>query len=133
MRLLVETSWLLPGRNWLPLPQSNSMKVRASPQAVGVRVSKLTFDCCGEKKVMSAPRERAALAALAKAGGPPVWTCSGTELSAPLLPKLVVEAVVVFGLPPLKKCITFIVIAPPTRIEVSVPGTRNERGKLPPR
>src|SRR5712692_10373313 len=132
--LSVESPALLPGRNWLPLAQSNSMKVRASPQAVGVRVSKLTFDCCGEMKVMLAPRERAGLPAGVKT--PPakaLCTCSGAVLSWPLLPKFVVVFVVWLGLQPLKQYITLTVIAPPTRIEVSVPGIRNERGKLPPR
>src|SRR4249920_2832347 len=95
-RLSVERPALLPGENWLPLAQSNSMKVRASPQAVGVRVSKLTFDCCGEMKVRLPLRERAALVANGKT--PPTagakWTCSGAVLVAPLLPKFVVVLVV---------------------------------------
>src|SRR5712691_140534 len=134
MRLSVDSPALLPGTNWLPLAQSNSMKVRASPQAVGVRVSKLTFDCCGEMKVRLVPRERAGLGASGKtpATGAPKWKCSGAAFNAPLLPKFVVVFVVVLGLPPVKKYMTLTVIAPPTRIEVSVPGIRNERGKLPP-
>ena len=85
-------------------------------------------------KVRLPLRERATLVAFGKT--PPTagakWTCSGAVLSAPLLPKFVVDAVVWLGLPPLKKYMTLTVIAPPTRIEVSVPGIRNERGKLPP-
>ncbi len=37
-----------------------------------------------------------------------------------------------FGLPPVIQNVVFMRISPPTRIEVSVPGIRNERGKLPP-
>src|SRR5580765_2484811 len=99
--LSVESSALLPGTNWLPLAQSNSMKVRDSPQAVGVRVSKLTFDCCGEMKVMLPLFERATLGSGVKPGGPPLWMCSGAEFKEPLLPKLVDDAVVLLGLPPL--------------------------------
>src|SRR5712691_5745702 len=133
MRLSVDSSALLPGTNWLPLAQSNSMKVRASPQAVGVRVSTLSFDCCAESEVMSLPLDRATLPARVTAApiAETCW-CSGAEFSEPLLPKLVDDAVVVLGLPPVNQCTTLTVIAPPTRIEVSVPGIRNERGKLPP-
>src|SRR5258708_18190317 len=105
MMLSVESPALLPGINWLPLDQSNSMKVRASPQAVGVRVSKLTFDCCGEMNVMLPLRERAGLLFRAKPAGVAAetaagkkWKCNGATLRAPLLPKLVVVLVVVFGL-----------------------------------
>src|SRR5204863_9866428 len=99
MMLSVESPALLPGINWLPHAQSNSMKVRASPQAVGVRVSKLTFDCCAEMIEMSPLFERAALVAFGKtpATAGPKWTCSGAEFSEPLLPKFVEDAVVVLG------------------------------------
>src|SRR5947207_12189383 len=101
------------------------MKVRASPQAVGVRVSKLTFDCCAEMIEMLPLFERVALvpsvmAAPPKATLPGVpgatpakWTCSGTAFSEPLLPKFVDEAVVVLGLPPLNQYTWLTVIVPP--------------------
>src|ERR1051325_1623759 len=55
----------------------------------------------------------------------------GVDFSAPLFSTFDVAGML-FGLPPLKKYRLFTRISPPTRSEVSVPGIRKERGKLPP-
>src|SRR5262249_49070267 len=67
--------------------KSHSRNVRASPQAVGVRVSTLNLDCCGLDVNIPLPREWAC----------PGWTvprpgtnCSpiGSEFRLPFWPKL---------------------------------------------
>ena len=88
MALYVDRS-LVPGDG--AIEKSYSMKVRASPHAVGVRLSKFTRDCVGAMYEMLPARERAVLRANGNtpATGAPKWTCSGAPLSAPLLPAFV--------------------------------------------
>ena len=95
-------------------------------QAVGVRVSTLSFDCCGDIVVTLLLRSRAI-----HPDEPTVRPVSGMVFSCPVVPALVLVDCV-FGLPPVIQKVVFMRISPPTRIEVSVPGIRNERGKLPP-
>jgi hypothetical protein len=71
------------------------------------------------------PRTR--FCALLELGGVPV---SGMLFSCPVVPALVLGKTA--GLPPVIQNRLSSRISPPTRIEVSVPGIRNERGKLPP-
>src|ERR1041385_3078016 len=60
-----------------------------------------------------------------------LWILYGVEFIAPLFSTFDVAGML-FGLPPLKKYRLFTRISPPTRSEVSVPGIKKERGKLPP-
>src|SRR5262249_17046794 len=109
------------------------MKVRASPKAVGVRVLILNFVCCGDSKKLELSRDRVGLLAglTTPAALAVKWKLYGVLFSWPLFSTFVVVGAV-FGLPPLKKYSMFVRTSPPTRSEVSVPGIRNERGKLPP-
>src|SRR3954469_17486273 len=75
--------------------QSNSKKVRASPHAVGVRVSTLIFDCCGDMVRILSPRLRRMFCV-----DPSVVPFSGMVFNCPVVPALVV-AELPFGLPPL--------------------------------
>src|SRR3954470_1370958 len=74
--------------------KSNSIKLRASPQAVGVRVSTLNFDCCGDMlRLLS--RWRAMYCA-----DPTAVPDRGILFNCPVIPALV-PAPFMFGLPPL--------------------------------
>src|SRR3954470_2763919 len=75
--------------------KSNSRKLRASPQAVGVRVSTLNFDCCGDMLRTLWLRSWAICPA-----DPARTPCSGMLFSWPVMPALVLFSLP-FGLPPL--------------------------------
>src|SRR5258708_39218015 len=110
-----------PWPNWLPLPpgplKSNEIKVRASPQAVGVRVSTPTPDCrtlidrkCSrDRAAMPVPAVAVRVAALygqappsvpaAKPGTVWQWECRRAPRALPLLPGLVVLGLALAGPP----------------------------------
>ena len=90
-----------------------------------MRVSTLSFDCCGDMLKTLSLRSRAILR---RPGGSAdqrdvVQLSGGAGVGAWRV------LVRVAAGDPVR---LFIRISPPTRIEVSVPGIRNERGKLPP-
>src|SRR5215831_6555350 len=112
--------------------QSISKNVRASPQAVGVRVSTLNLVCCGVHEKTPLPREWLADAGCGGRPGTIMGPLSGTEFRLPFCPEFddIVPGIGVLA--PCRKYSPVRSMKPPTRIEVSVPGMRKDRGKLPP-
>src|ERR1700722_6804167 len=82
--------WELKGLKPLAPAQSNSINVRDSPQAVGVRVSTLSRDWSGPDVNTLLPREWFAPCATGPSPGMLTWP-SGIEFRLPFWPELVDE------------------------------------------